>query len=121
MFPVLLDQCITIRQRKVRYLFVYFFLSLSPYFTLFTLCFFHVALFSCYTLFFVALSSGCIISMLHLFQCCHFPFCTLHMLLSFHAGLFSCALFSGCTFSVLHFFRLVLFSCCNFLRVAPFL
>ena len=93
-----------------------------------TLCFFHVALHSCYTLF-VAFWSSCIIVMLHIFHLllfsCYtflsvalFIYCTLFllcfMLHSFHVAMCCVALVSWCTFSMLHFFYIALFSCCTF-------
>ena len=105
MFHVLLDQCITIRQWKVRYPFVYFF---SPYFTLFTLCFFHVALSSCYTLFFC-----CSFVRLHYFHVAFVSMLSFSVLHSSHVAVFSCWTIFVCTFFGLHFFRVTLFSSCT--------
>ena len=57
--------------------------------------FFHVALFSCCTLFMLQLS------LLQSFHDGIFPYCTFSMLHFFHVAFFSC-----CTFFMLHFFNL---------------
>ena len=101
------NQCITVRQRTARYSSVHSSaLFMSPFFSsIFPSCHhFHVALFSCYTIFFVALWSSCIFSMLHFFN----------------VVIFRVALFSGSNFSVLHFSHLTYVSFFAFLRVALF-
>ena len=98
--------------------FVTFFMS-----HFFTRYIFHVAFFSCCTLFVlhfgqVALFPCCIFCMLH-FSCCNFP--VLHF---FHAALISCFTFFNvipffcCTSLVGHSFYVALFSCFIFFRVA---
>ena len=111
-------QCITVRQRTARYHFVHSgTLSLCTFFPHISL----LSLFSCYS-FFVVLWSSCIISMLHLFECCNFPFCNRYMIHSFHVAPFCMLhLFSCSNFFLLHSFRIALFPCCNIFSCCSFL
>ena len=138
------NQCITVHQRTIRYLFVHssalfwctFFRTFHSCIMLhlFSCCFMlhslHVARFLCCThfvldfirvlRFHIALFTSCNFFMLYPVHVA--PFCVLHsthvtpFLVLFHVTLTSCCTFLCCTHFVLHFFLVAFFSYCTLFK-----
>ena len=105
------NQCITVRQRTTRYSSVHFSaLFMCTFFSsIFHSCrHFHVALFSCYTIF-----------LLHFGQVAFFPCYTFSVLKFFVLHSFRVAIFLCCTFSISYTFHFSPFSVLHFFDVAP--